>query len=167
MKKILVLVLVLLLLAPLIVYAEEEHNFEEVEQLIQNKVSCDELTEDQLESIGDYYMEQMHPGEAHELMDEMMGGEGSASLKQMHINMAYRIYCGYNTGGMMGSGAGMMGFGGGMMNNMMGGGNMMANYGMMGWGYGMSWFGGLIQILVVVALVLLIVWLIKQISKKK
>jgi len=80
------------------------------------------LTEEQLEAIGDYYMEQMHPGEAHELMDKMMGGEGSESLRQMHVTMAKRLYCNEDAGGMMGSGQTM-----GMMNMM--GGNMM---GMMG-----------------------------------
>lgn len=40
--------------------------------------------------------------------------------------------------------------------------------GMMGWMYGgsMGFFGWLIWLLVAVALILLIVWLIKQISKK-
>jgi len=160
MKKIITIWILALMLIP-IAFAHE-HNFEEVEQLIKNKVPCDNLTEDQLEMMGDYYMEQIHPGEQHEIMDNMMGGEGSESLRQVHINMAYRFYCGYNTGGMMG----MMGPG--MMNyqNDEGGFNMMYNYGMMGFGTGM-WFGGLIQILVVIALVLLIIWLIKQVSKKK
>lgn len=46
-------------------------------------------------------------------------------------------------------------------------------YGMMGgmmgsgWGYGMMGFGWLISVLVIVVLVLLIVWLIKQIGGKK
>jgi len=57
----------------------------------------------------------MHPGEAHEMMDQMMGGEGSESLKQAHINIARRIYCNENVGGMMGG-------------NMMAGRGMMGNY---------------------------------------
>lgn len=111
-------------------------DFSEAKQLVENEVPCSELTDAQLESIGDYLMEQMHPGEAHELMDEMMGGEGSESLKLMHINMAKHLYCGDASamqggmmGMMMGSGYGMMGYNGGMMNMM---GNYAGNY-----GYGM------------------------------
>ncbi len=123
--------------------AANSGDFGEAKQLIESKVQCSELTNAQLEGIGDYYMEQMHPGEAHELMDNMMGGEGSESLKQVHINMAKNLYCGDTSAayggmmgmmmgnGMMGSGYGMMGYNGGMM-NMMGtyGGNY--GYGMMG-----------------------------------
>lgn len=105
MKKIYVisffLVMTLLLGSP--VSAESDHNFEDVQQIIDNKVFCAELSDDQLERIGDYYMEQMHPGSAHEAMDEMMGGEGSDSLRQAHIFMARRWYCGDAAGmGMMG-----------------------------------------------------------------
>lgn len=94
------------------VLAQTDHNFEGVVEIIEKKVSCSELTDDQLEKMGDYYMEQMHPGENHNLMDEMMGGEGSESLRQAHIFMARRWYCGDATGmGMMGM---MMGSGYGM-----------------------------------------------------
>ncbi len=107
-------------------------DFGGAKQLIESGAACSELTDAQLESMGDYYMEQMHPGEAHELMDKMMGGEGSESLKQMHTSMAKRLYCNEGYGGMMGtmmgSGYGMMG-NGGMMNMM---GNYAGNY-----GYGM------------------------------
>lgn len=75
------------------VSAHGEETLAEAEHLIEDEVSCEDLTDEQLEAIGDYYMEQMHPGEAHEKMDEMMGGEGSESLKNMHISMAYRFYC--------------------------------------------------------------------------
>ncbi len=92
-----------------------EHNFAETKDLIDSGISCDKLTEEQLESVGDYYMEQMHPGEAHEMMDKMMGGEGSESLKQVHINMARRLYCNDD----IYIGYGMMGMD--MMNTMMGG----------------------------------------------
>ena len=106
MKKIILISLLIILLSFLVV-AQEEHNFTETEKLIDSRVSCSNLTNEQLESIGDYYMEQMHPGEAHEYMDRMMGGEGSESLKQVHINIARRIYCNENLGGMIGRG--MMG----------------------------------------------------------
>jgi len=96
------------------VQAEEDHDaiFAEAKILIDQKTPCDTLSDEQLEIIGEYYMEQMHPGEAHELMDTMMGGEDSASLRQAHISMAKRLYCGEK------SGSGMMGM---MVNGMMGG----------------------------------------------
>ena len=94
----------------------EGKNFTEGQQLVESKASCENLTENQLEEIGEYLMEQMHPGEAHEQMHTMMGlQEGSETEKQFHINMAKTMYC--NESGMMG-----------MMPMM----NMMSNEGMMG-----------------------------------
>ncbi len=75
------------------ILAHSDETLLEAEHLVEEQISCDELTNTQLAAIGDYYMEQMHPGEEHEYMDEMMGGEGSESLEAMHINMAYRFYC--------------------------------------------------------------------------
>ena len=118
MKKICLVFGILLVLAAGLVSA---HDREDAKALIDSKASCDELSDEQLEMIGEYYMEQMHPGEAHELMDKMMGGEGSESLKQMHIQMAKVLYC-RESSRMMSSG-GMMG-GMPMMMNMMGGGMM-------------------------------------------
>ncbi len=149
-KTILVLVGVFLVLTTF-VFAHGEGDFAEAEEIIKQKAPCNELSDEQLEHIGEYYMEQMHPGEAHKQMDKMMGGEGSESLKQMHINMAKAFYCGEHTamsGSMMDMmmGDGMMQGGmmdSGMMNMMMGrqgmmngGGKMMDGYGMMGnWGF--------------------------------
>ena len=146
-----------------------EHNFTETKKLVDLGISCDKLTDEQLEAIGDYYMEQMHPGEAHELMDDMMGGEGSESLRQVHINMAKRIYCNEDVGGMMP-----------IMMDMMSDGNMMNSGGMMGeqniqsgmmqgitgnYYIGYNVFGWLFMVLVIIVLVLLIIWLIKQLTK--
>ena len=72
----------------------EHSSFEQAEGIINADLPCDMLTENQLEALGEYYMEQMHPGEAHERMDAIMGGEGSESLKQAHMNLAKRFYCG-------------------------------------------------------------------------
>src|SRR3989344_4966261 len=102
MKKIILIGILGVILFSFLVVAQEEHDFTEAKQLIASGVGCNQLTNEQLEEIGDYYMEQMHPGEAHEYMDRMMGGEGSESLKQVHINIARRIYCNENVGGMMG-----------------------------------------------------------------
>lgn len=81
-----------------------------VQQLDLSKVSDEEW-----ERLGDAVMELQHPGQAHEAMDRMMGGEGSESLRQMHINMgqAYLGYGNANYGAGMMIGRGMMG--GGMM----------------------------------------------------
>ncbi len=89
-KRRLFIITITLLLTPALVYG---HNLTEAKQLIDSGISCDQLTEDQLEAIGDYYMEQAHPGEAHEMMHAMMGGESSPAVKQMHIQMARVMYC--------------------------------------------------------------------------
>ncbi len=163
-----ILVLVIFLLGTIAVLAQESHDsgIEEGKKLVESKTSCDKISNEQLEAIGDYYMEQMHPGEAHEIMDNMMGGEGSKSLKQVHISMARRLYCNdkvYIGYGMMGSG--------GMM-NMMGGGNMMGySGGMMGYGSsGWGWWSifSIINYLLIVALIIAaIYWLIRNADRKR
>ena len=157
-KTLSILIMALLIFPGLVLAAED---FTMAKQLIDSGVNCDNLNDKQLESIGDYYMEQMHPGQAHEFMDSMMGGEGSESLKLIHINMAKRIYCNEDV---------YVGYG--MMGNMMGkgfsrGGGMMGMMGGYYGGYGMGAFGWIFMILIVVALVLLILWLIKQLQNPK
>src|SRR3989338_1133873 len=153
MKKISIIVIFSMLLLSVSLVSAHEHNFAETKQLIDSGISCDKLTDEQLEAIGEYYMEQMHPGEQHELMDKMMGGDGSDTLKQMHIQMAKRLYCNEDVGGMMG---------GGMM-NMMGTNMMSGSFG------GNSWWlwsivGMLFWIALLVALILLIIWLYKKVT---
>ena len=149
MRKIFtILIFSILLLSVSLVFAPE-HDFDETKQLIDSGIGCDKLTDEQLESIGDYYMEQMHPGEAHEMMDQMMGGEGSESLRQVHINMAKRLYCNEDVGGMIG---------GGMMNMMMG--NYPAYY-----GYNNFW--NALWIIFLIGTIALIVWLIYKFTKKR
>ena len=155
MKKT-ILILAIFLLSIVAVLAQESHDseIEEGKKLVESKISCDKLSNEQLESIGDYYMEQMHPGEAHEIMDNMMGGEGSESLKQVHINMAKRLYCNENVYigyGIMGSGS---------MMNMMG--SYPANYDYSNYGY---W--NIFWILLFVATIFLIVWIIHRFGIKK
>ncbi len=76
---------------------------EETEKLIKSGVSCDELSDEQLELIGEYYMEMIHPGQTHEVMDQMMCGSDEGCEEIMHINMARMMYCGEYAGmGMMG-----------------------------------------------------------------
>lgn len=147
MKGILPILAVLLFSSLIFAHGED---LEEAKGLIDSNVSCDTLDDEQLEAIGDYYMELMHPGEEHELMDQMMGGEGSENLKQMHIRMARRLYCNetFYTGGMMGTG---------MMDGMMYG-----NYfGIMGIVWWVFW------ITLIIVLILLVIWLYKNIIEKK
>ena len=120
MKTQITLIGIMLLLFSILVGAQHtENDSADARQLIEQKVPCSQLSEEQLEHIGDYIMEQMHPGEAHKVMDQMMGGEGSESLRAAHINMARHFYCRkgvvtdmgmMNTGGMMNMG--MMNMGG-------------------------------------------------------
>jgi len=133
------------------------------------KVDCSKVTDVQFEKLGDAYMGLMLPNESqHEVMDNMMGGEGSESLTEAHINMG-RSYLGcwsnYNSGPvfmpMMGasystnypSGGAMHGYGWGW--NMMGG----------GFG-GYSWFGIITMLFLWTLLILGIIALVKWVNKK-
>lgn len=105
----------------------------------QGQIDCSKVTDQQFATLGDAYMGLMLPNESqHQAMDNMMGGEGSQSLAQAHINMG-RSYLGcwsnYNSGPvympMMGGygysgygssyGPGMMGYGSGWGPSMMSG----------------------------------------------
>jgi hypothetical protein len=142
MKRMFGILFLFLLLSATVVFAHSEHpehsSFEQAEALINAEIPCESLSEEQLEMIGDFLMEQHHPGEQHEVMDEMMGGEDSESLRLMHINMAKGLYCGDSnamSSEMManfGGNNGMMGNNRGGMMNMMWGAGMMSGYG---------WFG--------------------------
>ena len=160
MKKT-ILILVIFLLGIVAVLAQENHDseIEDGKNLVESKISCNKLSNEQLESIGDYYMEQMHPGKAHEIMDNMMGGEGSESLKQVHINMAKRLYCNENVY----IGYGMMGSWG--MTNMMGRG-MMGSY-PASYAYNNYGYWNIFWILLFAAVIFLIVWIIHRFGIKK
>jgi|SRR3989344_3648431 len=161
MRKTILVIFAVLMLALNLVNAITQQEINEAKGLIDSKVSCDKLTNGQLEIIGEYYMEQMHPGESHELMHKMMGlTEGSETEKQFHINMAKTIYCD-ESGGMMDSG---------MMNMMMGG-NMMGSGGMMGnypsyYGYGYNSFWNILWLIFLIGVIALIIWLIYKLTKK-
>src|SRR3989338_3675763 len=102
MKKMLLVISLILLLSLSLVSAISQQEINEAKSLIDSKVSCDNLADEQLEIIGEYYMKQMHPGESNKLMHKMMGlEEGAEEEEQFHINMAQAIYCNENVGGMM------------------------------------------------------------------
>ncbi len=152
MKKIISVLIIVLLLNLNLANAITQQEIKEAKSLIDSKADCKSLSDSQLEIIGEYEMELMHPGDSHEAMHKMMGiKEGSEAEKQFHINMAKTIYCGES---------GMMG--GGMMSMMMGG-NM--NYGMMGnYGYGFGYWNFiniLYMILLIGLIVLVYLWVIK------
>lgn len=159
------IILIFFLISITLVSAHVEHKeiITQGKALIAQNVECEELTDNQLEAIGEYFMEQMHPEKEHEEMDAMMGGEGSKELRQMHINMAQMHYCNGMMGGMTG-GNDMMN--GGMMNMMMGGsmmgGQMCPFCGWLGWTLG--FFSVILLIAVIVLVILLIIWLIKRIK---
>lgn len=90
------ILLALLLLVPGVLADSDtgHESFPRAEEILDQQVPCEELSESDLEELGDYYMEQMHPGEAHERMDAMMGGEGTEELRQAHVSMGIRGYCG-------------------------------------------------------------------------
>jgi len=99
------------------------------------KIDCSKVTDNQFEKLGDSYMGIMLPNEnQHQVMDNMMGGEGSQSLTQAHINMG-RSYLGcwsnYNSGPVFMP----------MMGGVIGNYGSYGNNGMMGWS-GMMGFGG-------------------------
>ncbi len=78
-------------------------------------IDCSRMADADSEALGDALMERMVGNHAlHEQMDAMMGGEGSASLRQMHTLMGENW---------LGCGAGLMG--GTMMPMMM---RVMGNY---------------------------------------
>lgn len=146
-------IMIILAISINFVYAHGEETFAQAENIIKQKISCSELTDYQLEILGDYFMEQMHPGKLHEIMDERMGGEGSESLRQMHINMGLSFYCGEH---------GM--FPNNMMNVMMGR-RMMGYYGYNS-NYNQNYYW-IFLIIIIIVLIILIVLLIKQIQRPR
>ena len=189
MKRIKLMLIMGVLLVFITGLASAHGDFTEVKKLVEGKVSCDNLTDEQIEEIGDYLMELMHPGEAHEQMHNVVGGETSETVRLMHINMAEMMYCDNGDGmsnmmnmmqgGMMGGG--MMGMmpmmsmmgsqnvQSGMMQGMMGGQNPQANM-MENWGYGFGYwsFINFLYVILLIGLIILVyLWIIKLLKDMK
>ena len=148
MKKVLFVMVVLLLTLGL-VSAVSQEELNEAKALIDSKIACDKLTNEQLEEIGEYYMEQMMPGEAHKRAHEMMGlTEGSNAEEQFHIDLARRSYCGDTSAGFGMMGRGMMG-------------NYRPNY---NHGYSSFWNG--IWIIVLIGAIILVIWISYKLARK-
>ena len=146
MKKIIFVMTIVFLLNLTLASAISQQEINEAKSLIETKADCKDLSDSQLEIIGEYYMEQMHPGEAHELMHKMMGlEEGSEAEKQVHINMARRLYCNENFGGI---GSGGMG-------------------GMMRYGHGYQTSWDIFSLLLWTSVIVLIIWLAYKYTTEK
>ncbi|MBI3412804.1 MAG: hypothetical protein HY051_01855 [Candidatus Aenigmarchaeota archaeon] len=168
MKKILLVISLVLLLNLGLAGAIANQEINKARDLIDPKVGCDKMTNEQLEIIGEYYMEQMRPGESHGLMHKMMGlEEGSEAEKQFHVIMARIFYCNEVGAGSSGYMMGMMPM---MMNmisgNMMGVQSPQANImqGMMGnWGYSGYWnFSNVLYTILLIGLIILVyLWITK------
>ena len=145
------------------------------QELQNGQVTCQQLTEDNFDKLGDYFMwKSLGSTQAHAAMDkritQMMGDQGNT---QMHIALGKRgSGCFSNLNVPSNTPSFMMG----MMNNVYtnGGGvkNIMGNWGwngsMMGWsGFGsFNLFSFLLFLVIFVDLVLLGAYLWKQIRKK-
>ncbi len=154
MKKMFALLVLLIFSVGVFAHGHEEE-LAKGKSLVESKASCSDLSDDQLEAIGEYIMETMHPGEAHEQMHEMMGlEEDTPEHEQFHVHIAQMMYCNKGmAGGMMPGmmGPGMMGGYGGMHQGMM--------YGQRAGMMGTAWTVGSVLWLVVLVGLALLVWL--------
>jgi len=66
----------------------EKYDVESVDDL-----DCELVSDEDMVRLGDAVMERMHPGERHEEMDRMMGGEESEGWWSIHLQMG-RNYLG-------------------------------------------------------------------------
>lgn len=130
-----------------------------------SQLNCSKISEDQFEKVGDAWMGVMAGSEQdHSIMEQQMGGEGSQTLKQAHIQMGER-YLGCSTSANQNGWMNMMDGRGGEFFPMMGWGygNMMI--GSFGWGFGV--LGLIFWLVAFIDLVLLGVFLWRRITLKK
>lgn len=175
-QKILIVLPALFIASPTLAVSGENHSrsVSEVVSAItasqnvsgQSDISCDAVTDNQFDELGDAVMQaKIGDDEAHEVMDNMMGGEGSESLRSMHIAMGQRyLGCAQSQSDSMGMIPLRQGFAGhGGTDRRGGDGFMMSNF----YGpWGMAGMGGigmlLFWVIVIVGIVLLVKWLTGQ-----
>lgn len=161
MKRLYILLIVLVLTLS-VSYADSDHgDFSEAKEILEQRIPYEQLTDDQFEVLGDYFMELM-TGDRHEYMDDMMGGEGSESLKETHINMGSNYYQEFMQTGTV-QPRGMMG--GSMMGTSDWGHMMYPGTGHMFWGFGFA--GVFLMILFWVGVIWLIYWIVQQSRPKR
>lgn len=134
------------------------------DQLQSKQTTCDKLTDGDFEKIGEYIMDQQLGNtnshiQMNDRIKQMMGDQGE---ERMHIAIGKSVTnCDKYTAqsgkanSQQGGVSTMMGFGG------YGYGNMMQGF---GWGFGIFHF--LLALVILIDLILLGVWLWKQINKK-
>lgn len=148
--------------------AREETEGKKIWERLQAKeISCDKLSDDNFQALGEYYMGQM-TGASHEAMNtmmiQMMGEQGE---EQMHVVMGKRLSgCNANAEIPQNETSFMP-----MMWMMRGGGqssfNQTGNLMMWNWWGGLgSWLFQLAVIVWLIVGVLAAVWLFRQINKK-
>lgn len=125
-----------------------------------------------LDELGDAVMNVMVPDpREHEWMDNMMGGEGSASLSAMHQQTGYRYLTGQGFPMMGGWMEPWRGGPYGYRRGHMGGGMMgypfsswgRGGFGMMNYGFG----GAILMWIILIALIVFIVWLVVRSQRLK
>ena len=96
---------ILLFISMVSVYADSDHNvsikdvLKEIRKELglkdNEKIDPNKVPDKLLEELGEAVMDERIPNERqHEWMDNMMGGEGSESLANMHRNMGYNYLSG-------------------------------------------------------------------------
>lgn len=99
MKKILIIILFFIVISFAFAHSEDAELNAEIqkgkelfEKLQQGKITCQDLTNEDFHSIGEYAMELMVGGSDHLLMNQMMEKiHGKEAEEEMHINMGKRF----------------------------------------------------------------------------
>ncbi len=115
MKKILLSLILGFVFSTSLTFAEAQEDIKDIDLVIadimssqnvstEEDVDCDVAKDKDLEELGESVMQKMTgSNEAHEIMDKMMGGEGSKELKNAHIKIGKQYL------GCLSYGYGMMG----------------------------------------------------------